>query len=298
MILITGGTGFVGSHLVPYLTDLGYPVRLLIKPSKNSPQLPAGISVDAAVCSLHDERGLMAAMKGVSMIIHLAGSERMGTRADMTAVDIRGTRLLMSVAASANVKRIFFLSTIGADVNSAYPVLKSKAIAEQTIKKCGIPYTIFRVGPIFGKGDQFISACSNIIQALPGVVLIPDNGDMYLHPLWIEDLLAVIGLSLSLPETINSLTCIGGPEYLPFEEILRMIMLNKRQRRLIVKVPPTMMRMIALYAETYLKHPPISIYWLDTLSADRTCSVDILPKKFGIIPARLSEKLAEILESS
>lgn len=296
MILITGGTGFVGRHLVPYLTDLGYPVRLLIKPSKESPVLPAGIAVDAAVCSLNDERGLMAAMKGVSTIIHLAGSERMGTRADLTAVDMHGTRTLMAVASAAKVKHILFLSTIGADVNSAFPVLKTKALAEQTLIRSGIPYTIFRCGPIFGKGDQFISVFSAIIKSLPGVVLIPANGHMFLHPLWIEDLLAVIGLSLSIPETINSTFCLGGPEFLPFEEILLRIMEIQGQHKLIVKIPPTIMRMIALYAETYMKKPPISIYWLDTLSADRTCPLDTLPKKFGIIPARLSEKLPGILE--
>jgi uncharacterized protein YbjT (DUF2867 family) len=297
MILITGGTGFVGRHLVPYLSDLGYQVRLLIKPSKESPYLPSGIAVDAAVCSLSDERGLMAAMKGVDTIIHLAGSERKGAQADLSRNDILGTKTLVSVAKAAKVKRIFYLSHIGADVYSAFPVLKAKAFSENTIIDSGIPYTIFRCGPIFGKGDQFISSYYRVLTALPGIVLIPSNGEMNLQPLWIEDLMAVIGLSLTLPETENMHYCLGGPEFLPLRDILRMIMQHSGKRRLIIPIPPTTMRMLALYAETYMKNPPISIYWLDTLAADRTCPLDILPKKFGIIPARLCDKIAAIMET-
>jgi NADH dehydrogenase len=296
MILITGGTGFIGRHLVPYLTDLGYQVRLLIKPSKESPYLPSGMAVDAAVCSLTDERGLMAAMKGVDTIIHLAGSERKGGSADLSAVDIQGTRILTAVAKAAKVKRIFYMSHVGADVYSAYPVLKAKAFSENTIIQSGIPYTIFRTGPIFGKGDQFISSFYQALVALPGIMLIPNNGEMNLHPLWIEDLMAVIGLCLTLPETESMQYCLGGPEFLPLKDILHLIMEHSGKRRLIIPIPPTTMRMIALYAETYMKNPPISIYWLDTLAADRTCPLDVLPKKFGIIPARLSEKIAAILE--
>ena len=296
MILITGGTGFIGRHLVPYLSDLGYQVRLLIKPSKESPYLPSGMPVDAAVCSLTDERGLMAAMKGVDTIIHLAGSERKGAQADLTSVDIQGTRTLTYVAKAAKVKRMFYLSHIGADVYSAFPVLKAKAFSENTIIDSGIPYTIFRCGPIFGKGDQFISSYYKALTTLPGIMFIPNNGEMNLQPLWIEDLMAVIGLSLTLPETENKQYCLGGPEFLPLREILRLIQQHSGTRRLIIPIPPTTMRMFALYAETYMKNPPISIYWLDTLAADRTCPLDILPKKFGIIPARLSEKIAAILE--
>ncbi|MBI9050509.1 MAG: NAD(P)H-binding protein [Anaerolineaceae bacterium] len=297
MILITGGTGFIGRHLVPYLSDLGYQVRLLIKPSKDSPLLPSGMTVDAAVCSLNDERGLMAAMKGVDTIIHLAGSERMGARADLTGGDIQGTKTLITVAIAAKVKRILYMSRIGADVYSAFPVLKAKAFSENTIIQSGIPYTIFRSGPIFGKGDQFIHSFYNAMQSLPGIMLLPNNGEMNLHPLWIEDLMAVVGLSLSVPETENKMFCLGGPEFLPLEEILSLIMQHNGKRRLLIKIPPTTMRMLALYAETYMKKPPISIYWLDTLATDRTCPLDTLPKKFGIIPARLSEKIASILEN-
>ena len=71
MILISGGTGFVSRALVRRLSELGLPIRILIKPSDQSPRLPLGIAVEAAVCSLNDPRGLRVAMKGVDIVFHL-----------------------------------------------------------------------------------------------------------------------------------------------------------------------------------------------------------------------------------
>ena len=81
MILVTGGTGFVGKVLIRHLVESDYPVRTLIRASKESPDLPRGIPVDAAVSSLSDERGLRAAMVGVDTVYHLASEEWSGARA-------------------------------------------------------------------------------------------------------------------------------------------------------------------------------------------------------------------------
>ena len=119
MILVTGGTGFIGKALIRLLVDLGYPVRTLIRPSPRSPSLPRGIPVDVAVSSLNDERGLGAAMVGVDTIFHLAGGEWSGPRASLMQIDIQGTRAVVEAAVDAGVKRIFYVSHLGADRASA-----------------------------------------------------------------------------------------------------------------------------------------------------------------------------------
>ena len=73
MILVTGGSGFIGQALIRHLVDSGQRVRMLIRPSRQSPRLPVGIPVEVAVAGLNDERGLRAAMVGVRTIYHLAG---------------------------------------------------------------------------------------------------------------------------------------------------------------------------------------------------------------------------------
>ncbi|MGA2490686.1 MAG: NAD(P)H-binding protein, partial [Anaerolineales bacterium] len=92
MILLTGGTGFIGRSLTRQLVETGQQIRLLLRPSPRTPRLPVGVSVEVAVSSLNDVRGLRAAMKDVDAVYHLAGGEGEGGRANLQAVDIEGTR--------------------------------------------------------------------------------------------------------------------------------------------------------------------------------------------------------------
>ena len=149
MILVTGGTGFIGRALIRHLADVGYPVRALLRPSPKSPTIPKGVAMEVAVSSLEDERGLRAAMVGVDTVYHLVGVERHGAYAELVEIDIQGTRAVVEAAASAGVERIFYISHLGADRASAYPVFKAKAIAEQFVRRSGIDYTIFRTALIF-----------------------------------------------------------------------------------------------------------------------------------------------------
>ena len=89
MILVTGGTGFIGQILVSHLVTLGYPVRLLLNPSRDYPKLPRGVSVEVAISSMNDERNLRASMKDIDTVIHLVGTEWKGIRAEFEDVDIR-----------------------------------------------------------------------------------------------------------------------------------------------------------------------------------------------------------------
>ena len=93
MILVTGGTGFIGRALIRHLVELGYPVRTLIRPSQTSPNLPLGIAVDVAVSSLTDERGLRAAMVGIDTVFHLASGEWRGPRESLMQIDIQGNKI-------------------------------------------------------------------------------------------------------------------------------------------------------------------------------------------------------------
>jgi len=291
MILVTGGTGFIGQTLVERLVAAGKPVRLLLRPSRESPHLPRGVSVEAAVSSLKDEKGLRSALKGVDTIFHLAGAERKGSRSDLEGVDVEGSRLLASVAKQANVDRIFMLSHLGADRSSAYPVLKAKAISEHFLFEGGTNYTILRTGPVYGQGDQFTTGLANLLKLAPGIFLMPGDGNSLLQPIWIEDLVACMMVALEDASTANQVIEVGGGEYLSFLEILELIMQASGHRRMVVHLQPYFIRIFALWLEQTFPRFPISIFWLDYLAADRTCPIDVLPRQFGVIPARFNQNL-------
>lgn len=290
MILVTGGTGFVGRHLVEQLIASGKQVRILLRPSKKSPKLPRGTKVEAAVCSLQDEPGLRAAMRGVDEIFHLAGTERHSSRAELQDVDIHGTERLAAAAARSGIRRIIFLSHLCADRSSAYPVLKAKALAENAITSSGVPYTILRSAVIFGPGDQFTTSLARLLRLSPGTFLIPGDGSSLLQPLWINDVVSCLLIALENDQFAQQTISIGGLEALTFRQIVDLVMTSAGVHRRIVSVSPATMRIIALFTDMFHRFP-VSIFWLDYLSANRTTALDSLPRNFGILPARFHTHL-------
>lgn len=291
MILVTGGTGFIGRALVRHLVDAGYRVRTLIRPSKQSPRLPSGIPIDVAVAGLNDERGLRAAMVGVKTVYHLAGVERRGAGADLLEVDIQGTRNMIRAASDAGVDRFFFTSHLGADRASAFPLLKAKAIAEENLRRSGLDYTIFRTALVFGPNDGFTSGLAQLLSAIPGVFLIPGEGDNLVQPLWIEDLTTCLTWALDDADTRKRTFEIGGPEFLTLEEVVKKVIAKVGVKRSLVTVSPPVLRALTVMIEYALPSSPVSVYWLDYLSTNRTCSLDTIPRVFNLMPSRFSQRL-------
>ena len=294
MILISGGTGFIGNALIRHFSSLDLPVKLLIRPSKNSPNLPKGIPLNVAVSSLQDEKGLRAALRDVDIIYHLASAEALGRKATLAEVDIQGTQTLVEAASQAKINRIVYLSHLGADRASAYPLLKSKAIAEHAIINSGIPYTIFRSAVAFGEGDHFTNGLAFLLKVSPFFVMLPESGSTLLQPIWVEDLARVMTWTLDMPETVNQIIEVGGPEYLPFREICEIIMNAIHIRRRFVNVKPVFLHTVTELLEILVPAFPTSVFWLDTLATHRTTNLDVLPRVFDLLPARLSQRLGHL----
>ena len=291
MILITGGTGFIGNNLVRHLSDLGYPLKLLLRPSDQSPNLPKGLPLDVTVAGLQDERGLRAAMKGVDIVYHLASAAAEGRLAQLDDVDIQGTLAISRAAKQANVSRIIYLSQLGADRASAYPLLKAKGIAENFIRHSGVPYTIFRSATTYGDGDHFTNNLARLLKRSPGLVFLPDHGRTQLQPIWVEDLVTVLTWSLDMAGTIDETIEIGGPEYLSFRAICDLVANAAGLKRAYIDISPIALNIMTEFLEILRPGFPTSVFWLDYLATDRTTSLDTLPTRFGLLPAKMNQRL-------
>jgi uncharacterized protein YbjT (DUF2867 family) len=288
-ILVTGSTGFVGRVITRVLAERGHAVRLLIRPASRITRLPIR-EAETIIASLQDEQGMRAATAGVDAIIHLASAEGARRRRDLFATDIEGTRMLVAQAKASGVRRLIYLSHLGADRGSAYPFLQAKGIAEYAILESGIPSLILRASRIFGAGDSFTNSIAFLTRMVPAVFFIPDM-DTHMQPLWVEDLAACMEYCLAEDRFFGEVLSIGGPEHLTFAQIVEAVLDEIRAPRMLVGVWPPLARFSLWMMDWILPHSPFTPFWLDYLGVPSTCEANSLSRLFGLKPARIGQQL-------
>lgn len=291
MILVTGGTGFIGGELVKHLHQAGVPYKLLLQPSARQDLFPRGMGINVALSSLSDARGVRASLQDVDVIYHLAGVERSGYLADFQSLEVDGIRNLTEAAVNAGVKRFFYLSHLGADRASAYSLMKAKGIAESTIKTSGLNYTIIRVSMVYGEDDNFTRSLANLIRKIPFITPVPGDGQVLLQPLWVEDLVTSLQWALDMKSTENTILQVGGPEHLSFMDVLRQISTAIQKKRTFAEFNPVRLANLMQYMENRVEDLPNTLFWNEYLAENRICALDSMPRTFGINPARFSQNL-------
>ena len=136
--LVTGATGFLGSHVARQLVTTGHSVRVLVRSTSNLQALD-GLNAERVVGDLQDMMSLDRAMKGVRRVFHVAADYRLWTRnpSEIYATNVEGTRRLLEVAGQAGVERVVYTSTVAtiavSDDPSALPSEETHATLSQMI---------------------------------------------------------------------------------------------------------------------------------------------------------------------
>jgi len=291
MILITAGTGFISGVMRKQLEKLGMPYRLLVSTSQKMNYLTEGDTVNIAVSSPQDERGLRAALKDIEVVFHLSGVERLGGEEGHQEKEVKEIDIFTKVSKDIGVKRFFYLSHLGANRTSAYGIMKAKGIAENIILHSGIDYTILRTGLVYGYGDAFTQSLAKLIKMSPFAVFVPGEGKMLVQPLWVDDLVTSLLWSLNLEESKNKIIEIGGPEQLSFYEVVETVARAMQKRPRVLPSNPIYLGILTQFLQAVMKDFPTNTYWFDYLAENRVTDLDSMPRHFGINPARFSQNL-------
>jgi len=215
-VLVTGGTGTLGRHVVRFLRQSGHRARILSREPRGH--------VDAVQGDLKTGAGLAKAVSGMEAIIHAASASR-ETLAGRS-VDVRGTRRLLTLARKADISHVVYVSIVGID-GSAYPYHRIKLAAEAVVREDIVPWSILRATQFHSLMEIFAGGFSR----LPGVTPIPFNWQF--QPVdareVAEHLAAVV---LDKPSGI--LPDFGGPEIRDFKGITESwLAARKKHRRLV-----------------------------------------------------------------
>ena len=287
MILVSGGSGFIGRRVVSRLAEGDNSLRVLARGQRRA-DLPAGVEVVQG--DVASGEGLSEAMSGAKNVIHLVAVIRESGGQTFEAAIRRGTERLVEAAKVAGVKKFVYVSAIGAQDNPKYPYLHAKWAAERAVMLSGLKYTLLRPSIVFGEGDEFINALAGLVRYNP-VVPVAGNGKTKFQPIWIEDLVTCIVACLDEDTHTGQTLEIGGPEHLTYDEILDIVKATLGKSRVKVHVPLALMRPLAQMMEWVLPKPPVTTEQLKMLALDNIAETDSVMKNFGIQPRRLADSL-------
>ena len=215
-ILVTGGTGALGSQVVRLLAG-NEEVRVLSR--RANPELPDGVS--AVLGDLAGGSGVEAAVAGVDVIAHLATNASLRPR----QTDIDGTRRLLAAARRAGVTNCFYISIVGVDREplAGYPYYAVKLEAERMIEASGVPYTILRATQF----HTLIHLLVGVSDRLPVQLCFKD---VHLQLLDAREVAQHVVAALT-PTAAGRLPDIGGPRVETMESLARAYLRHRGSRK-------------------------------------------------------------------
>ena len=296
MILVTGATGYIGRHLVARLVAEGERPRCLVRNVDRATGILPAEAVELVQGDTTEPESLERALKGVDTIVHTAfitADHKQSAGNHYQETNVEGTINLVKAAQAAGVKRMIEISGLGTKPDKAGSYMQGRYLAEQAVKESGLDWTIIQPSVLFGKDAPFIKGLAGLIRTSPVVPLI-GGGKMLFQPIFVEDVVTVIGKVLADPEHSNGRTyVIGGPAYYTFTQIVEEILRAMHKRRLKVPAPTVFVGMGAAVMEAVLPRPPLTKAAMTLFSFNNTTDLKSVELDFGFVPASMTTFLKE-----
>ena len=292
MILVTGGTGFVGSHIVKRLYREKMKTRCLVRKGSNVKRLNE-LGIELAYGDLTDKGSLKKALEGVETVIHLIGIivERKG--ATFEIIHTQGTRALVNACKDAGVKRFIYISALGSRENARSRYHSTKWEAEQAIIKSGMEYVILRPSIMIGERGEFITMLSGIIQKAPLIPVIGAKSKV--QPIYVENTADCVVRSLVEPKISQKIFEIGGPQQMTYRELFLTLSDVLKIKKPVLGIPIWLMWPAAYILERLMEKPPITTQQLIMLQEDNICDIREMQEVFDLQLMPLREALKTFL---
>lgn len=294
MILVTGGTGYVGSRLVEKLVEQGRDVRLLARDvAAARRRFPHGVIF--AQGNVTAPETLRSVLAGVDTVIHLVAIIRERGGRTFEKINYQGTVAIVDAEKEAGVRRHLQMSALGVLRDPDFPYHDTKYRAEQYVKASGLDWTIFRPSIIFGPGDQFFSTLAGLAK-LPAPFVLPDGGVAKFQPVWRDDVVDAFIAALDDPAAIGKTYELGGPEILSYKEMVTALMDVIGRHRPMLPLPAALLEPAAWAFDKLLPKPPVTPEQLKMLRLDNSSKESATATLIGRPPKSLRQGLDYLSE--
>lgn len=302
-VLVTGGTGFVGKHLVHALLKNNNTVRLLVRKSSNIKEFE-GSGVEFSYGDISNKDSLTEALQNIDIVYHLAGQVGQWGLPDeqFYAINVQGTQNLLEAGLATGIKQFIYCSTPGVQgkghlqakesepYNPPYIYEKTKCEAEKLSLKFfedhKLPVTVIRPDFVYGPDDlRRISLFRSIKNKK---FFIVGNGKAVLHPTYIDDVVQGFELVRNNPTAFGEIYNIAGPQPISVDEFVTSICKSLNVPPPAFKIPKFIGVIAAFVFETLSnvtgKAPFISRSKIEFLTVDHGTDISKARQELGYQP--------------
>jgi nucleoside-diphosphate-sugar epimerase len=317
--LITGATGFIGSHLATRLLREGHEVRVLCRKESTKKLLPeiAG-RAKTAVGDLKDRESLDHAVEGATHVYHCAGQVAdWGDDAEFNAANIQGTSWLLESASRHKVTRFVHLSSIAVfgvpspakfDDSTPYGAgldpysrtkIEGEKLALSAYREKGVPVTVLRPAVVYGPRSTWLEEPLRMIER--GKMFLLDRGRGTCHPCYIENLIDAMLLVAEHPQAVGQAYIIADDHSVPFSHYFQGVARLAGKGPITKSIPLAVARAMATTFEATARltrsqtRPLLTHAAIDMVCTQSQMSMEKIRRELGFRPRyRFDEAIAEL----
>ena len=292
-VLVIGGSGFIGSHLVAKLSAAGVRVVLPTRRRDRAWHLISLPRVEVVQADSHDPATLARLMVGMDAVVNLVGllHSRPGTPygPDFARAHVELPRRIVAAAAQAGVGRYLHMSSLGAGADGPSMYARSKGAGELAAgAEPGVAATIFRPSVVFGPEDHFLNMFAGMQKLLPVVPL--GGAATRFQPIYVEDVAQAFVNALAQPHSKGQVYELGGPSVYTLARLVTLAGAYAGHARPVLALAPALARLQALVLEWAPGGPLMSRDNLDSMKVDNVLS----PTSTALTAAALGVQLTAL----
>jgi NADH dehydrogenase len=286
-IAVIGGSGFIGSHLINALVELGKKVRVGTRRRYNARHLTL-LPIDVIETDVFDPVQLALFVENADAVINLVGTLH-GRRGnpygpEFAKIHVELPTRIVAACEGKGVHRLIHVSALNADPNGPSMYLRSKGDGEKAVRASTLATTVFRPSVVFGPEDEFLNKFAFLQRVFPMIPLAMP--DAKFQPVFVADVAKAIVNVLDLDASIGRVYELGGPSVYTLEQLVKYCgtVIGKDAR--IIRLPDALARLQALTFEMAPGEPVISRDNLDSMKVDSVMTGPIAPE-LDIDPASI-----------